>query len=1194
MPEPLEHAGLANGDGGRPEKGAPTPPPPPKRRRHWRRRLVLIAASLLALLLLLVAAAPLALSTSAGRGLVVSLANARLAGTIDVRSLSLAWFGQNELRDLRVLDPQGREVLHVARVSLSRSLLGLATGPYTLGEAAIDSPRATLYVDAHNGISLVQALRFKGAAPPPREPEGGPPPALRGKLRLRDGAVKIVRPGGETLELARIGVQAEIDTLNDLAASLELALADGGALAAEAHIQDLFRDGRLDVERAEGELKLETRGPADLAKITAALAPDAAVAGAVDLSIHARAAGGDVDADVRAGVTGLIARRAEGASPLNVNVTGRVRQQGGSYSTNADLTGDAGTIQLAATVRPSQAAITVGIDRVLAAILNGEPLDAPDFTLEAAGALHLVKLDRALPGLLPLREGQRLTAGELRIERVAVRGGNQPAASGVVELRDVAGVQDGQPIRLERIGLSVDAALEAGRGVQVRRAEVKASFARLEAAGDTSTLRASFEADLTRLHRELGQFMDLSAVQLDGQMRGSLDVKRGDAERVDASLSASGSDIRITSGERTFVLARGTLEGRGGLRMLAGKPTQVELAKADLNLDDRVQLAAGGSFDLATQGFSATVELTRGDLGYAAERAAAIGVPELARYGGSLALTARAERRAAGEPIQGDGSLSASHLTADGASLIDGGAQLGWSGVSFAPDGKTTAVASASLVSDAARIDASTIRWRAGAQIDASADVRASADLAKVLAAVARVAKLDSPPRIGGKLSLELKAASEGGLVSLTGAGGVDDLAIGAGEQTVREKRVEMAIGATLDSKTDRLQLERASVRSGPLTADASGTVEKLSSDAVLALQCRYDARWKELTTLLHELAPDTVEVVAIGGRSEAGFEIRGPLRTVGARPEFRGVVTEIPISCGTAQLLGVELGAASLKPALRGGRLTLPPTSIAAAEGKINLAGELDLAPDDPTLIISGELKLLDGVKVTPLLGSSLLSRINPIFLHMTEVEGSVILNVANVRAPLGEALHRQGAGAGRLDLRNVKMRPGGLLAELLELGGLGTSEKYTVEFGKLDFRLRDGRVEYQDFRVKFPQSFDLRFSGSVGLDDTLDLLVSIPVRPALLKRLGVSESTLQFLKNFEKARIEVPLAGTREQPRIDLSKVNVEKLVRDLLAPDSPQDTLNNILRGLQGGRKPEPKPERPARPQTRPAPGKKPRRP
>lgn len=1173
--------------------GANGPPPPPKRRR-WRRRLVLVAAGLLALLLLLVAAAPFALSTPAGRGLVLSLANARLAGTIDVQSLSLSWFGHNELRELRVLDPQGREVLSVARVSLSRSLLGLATGPYTLGEAAIDSPRATLYVDANNDISLVQALRFKGAAPPPAESEAGPPPGLRGALRLRDGALKLVRPGGETLEVARISAQADIDTFNKLAGSFELALAEGGALAAEARIQNLFRDGRLDLEHAEGEVTLKTRGPADLAKITAALAPDAAVAGAVELSIHGRASAGELNADLRASATRLIARRAEGASPLNASLTGRIRRQGESLAGEADLAGDAGTIQLAATYRPSQSAIAVGVDQVLAAILNGEPLDAPEFTLEASGALDLVKLDRALPGLLPLREGQRLTAGEVRIERVAVRGGKQPAASGAVELRNVAGVQDGQQIRLEPIALSVDAALEPGRGVQVRRAEMKSSFARLEAAGDPSALRADFDADLARLHRELGQFVDLSSVQLAGQLRGSLDVKRSEAERVDASLSASGSQIRIAGGDRTFALARGTLESRGGLRMPGGKPALVEVSKADLNLDDRVQLAAGGSFDLATQGFSVTVEMSRGDLGYAAERAAAIGVPELARYGGSVALTARAERRAAGEPIQGDGSLLASDLTADGASLIDGDAQLGWSGVSFAPDGKTAAVASASLVSSAARIDASTIHWRTGGTIEASADVRASADLAKTFAAVARVAKLDSPPRVGGKLSLELKAASGGGRVTLTGAGGVDELAVGAGEQTVREARVDLGFGATLDSSADRLQLERASVRSGPLTADASGTIEKLGGDAVLALKCRYDAQWKELTTLLHELAPDTVEVVALDGRSEAGFEVRGPLRTAGARPGFRGVSTEVPVSWSTAQLLGVELGAATLKPALKGGRLTLPPTSISAAEGKINLAGALDLAPDDPTLLIDGELRLLEGVKVTPLLGSSLLSRINPIFLHMTEVEGSVFLNVAKLRAPLGASLNRQGSGAGRLDLRNVKMRPGGPLAELLELGGLGASEKYTVEFGKLDFRLRDGRVEYQDFRVKFPQSFDLRFSGSVGLDDTLDLLVSIPVRPALLKRLGVSESTLQFLRNFEKARIEVPLAGTREQPRIDLSKVNVEKLVRDLLAPDSPQDTLNNILRGLQGGRKPEPKPDRPARPQTRPAPGKKPRRP
>ena len=72
-------------------------------------------------------------------------------------------------------------------------------------------------------------------------------------------------------------------------------------------------------------------------------------------------------------------------------------------------------------------------------------------------------------------------------------------------------------------------------------------------------------------------------------------------------------------------------------------------------------------------------------------------------------------------------------------------------------------------------------------------------------------------------------------------------------------------------------------------------------------------------------------------------------------------------IGWSTLELYGVQLGAAQLAPALADGRLTLPPVAVPAGDGRVNLAGTLDFAPQDPLLSIPQPLNVLERVPLTP-----------------------------------------------------------------------------------------------------------------------------------------------------------------------------------------------------------------------------------
>jgi hypothetical protein len=278
-------------------------------------------------------------------------------------------------------------------------------------------------------------------------------------------------------------------------------------------------------------------------------------------------------------------------------------------------------------------------------------------------------------------------------------------------------------------------------------------------------------------------------------------------------------------------------------------------------------------------------------------------------------------------------------------------------------------------------------------------------------------------------------------------------------------------------------------------------------------------------------------------------------------------VSTGANISWASAVLYGVKMDGAQLAPALRDGQLTLPKTVIPAADGRVNLGAVVDFQPQEPTLKIAGKTQLLENVAVTKELGAQLLSRINPIFLHVANIEGRVNLGAQDVLVPLGQSIKQHGAGQGRLDLSKVKMQPSGLLAELLSLGGMPPGTAYPVEIGALDFVMKDGRILYDNFALTFPQEFDLKFRGSVGLDETLDLVVSVPVRAALLEKMGTKGPTQEYANMLDGVRVDIPIVGTREKPQLDFSKVEVQSLLKDVLLKQQPEKQLEGLLKGLQG---------------------------
>lgn len=1132
----------------------------PKKKR---RRFLKFMMFCFILLVGVVAAAPYIASTKSGANTLLGFLNNQIQGNIAIEGLSLNWTGPIELRGVQVTDPEKRVVLAADRVSLQKGVFGLATAPLHLGRVEMQKPDALLFLDRNDDLSIARAFspRVKSTEPP------GPLPDLYGTLVLNNGGVRTQREGGESYDVSGLNGEVQLSSLSNWKCKLDLTTADGTTITSDVDVRDLVRNGAFQLAGGSGVLNLKTSGPVALGPLLKVIAPGLGMDGALAVDIKTLTESGKTTTDFKLAGTKLraLGETKLAAAPIDFTMSGKGSRAGDVVTADFELSGDAGSIKSDIVYNNAGKAIQITPPELLAAVVSGKAIDLPDLIVNSSGAIDLAKLQRAVPGLLKTNEGQEITGGRLEIASLTARGGATPSAKGTLTIKDLSATSGGKVARVEPISINVDTELTPGKGLFVNTLTLDSSFAKVNAQGSAADLKATFQGNLARLQQELGQVFDLSAFTLAGEFKGDVQMQRVSDQRIDMTLTANTQGLKYGAGQRVVDLGNVSLKNKSALTMMNNTVSRIDITDTRADLGGQVIVAAEGSFEPDKGAYSTNIDVSKGDLAYFAPRARALGVPELSRFSGNLVAKATAACAGTGQPITTGGSATATNVAVDGKSALEGTTTVQWTDLKLSGD--RIDLDSAKIDGPSASLNARQLVWRSGEAGDIRADISGNAELASLVrTAAAFSGDTGKPAAISGRWSIDGKVASTGGGVSINGRGGVDNLIVGEGENAIREKRLDYEIDGKLDSGS-RLAISRAKIVSTPLTADLSGSIDQMNTARIVSLKGQYDASWEQLSAILHELSPSTAKTILVRGKSGGPVQIDGPLNQPGVRPAFRGLAGGTTIGWDSAMLYGVALGAAKIDPSLKDGRISIPQTAIAVSEGRVNLRGDLDLTGADPVLRVPGQWNALENVAVTREMGTELLSHINPIFGFMSRLEGKINLHATDLVMPLGSTDKSVGAGKGMLDLRQMQMQPGGFLGEMLELGGLPIRDLYPVEVGKVDFVVKDGRIHYDNFTLTFPEKFDIKFYGSVGLDDSIDLVVSLPVSPAMLSKMGVSALPV----DLTGLRIDVPMVGTRENPRLDFSKVDTKKLLQAVVKPNDPTKVIGDILGGGQQGKPP-----------------------
>ena len=345
--------------------------------------------------------------------------------------------------------------------------------------------------------------------------------------------------------------------------------------------------------------------------------------------------------------------------------------------------------------------------------------------------------------------------------------------------------------------------------------------------------------------------------------------------------------------------------------------------------------------------------------------------------------------------------------------------------------------------------------------------------------------------------------------VQSEGTAQAENLVMDLGEHSIVEKQVLIDQRSEIDLSGERIKIANARLVSETLTAEAKGTVERYGSDCALDLSGHYKGDAERLTKVLHQLSPESVTVVSLSGGTEGEFSVVGPLGSKDGGRGLEKLRSRVIAGVDGGELYGMEMGKSRFVWDLRDGQARLSePSLIPLSGGEVRLADvAVDLRGETAELGVPGTLEVMKDVQINAEFAREMLGRVNPMFSSVAEVDGKVSARLEDIDLPLsGAKLKQAGTGRGHIDLGQMRFKPGkGLLQELTGLMGLAGDKWQAMKVSGLDFTIDRGRVWYRNLRVNFSELYELRFYGSVGFDDTVDLVVSLPVTVPLLEKLNV-----------------------------------------------------------------------------------------
>ncbi len=399
---------------------------------------------------------------------------------------------------------------------------------------------------------------------------------------------------------------------------------------------------------------------------------------------------------------------------------------------------------------------------------------------------------------------------------------------------------------------------------------------------------------------------------------------------------------------------------------------------------------------------------------------------------------------------------------------------------------------------------------------------------------------------------LQLEAQWAAGQIRCKAESDVDQFVV-ATASGQPESRVHCAVQCSYQIADNVLKIDECELSSGIAAARAGGQIG-LGNPGDVQLTGEVSCEWDKLNPLLQ---PYCGTAIQFSGSGTSPIAYRGPFSP--ARGEASAA---LPFS--GANVYGFQFGPGELKVHLADGVLRADPLEVACNQGRVVLQPEFRMDRQPAEFHLSAGT-LARHIQLDQAACRSALKYVVPVLASVTQSQGQFSIELDGCRIPIGDWNHAEIAG--RMIVHSAQISPGPLVQELTSSLATSPTLVRIQPESVILFRMTGGRIYHQGLTLEFPE-LTMRTYGSVGLDDSLKLMVEMSVPLSWLPRNAVTDA-------IKKQKVQIPVGGTLKSPQLDRAELaRLKQAVGNLTRSVLPGDLGNQLNRFLQ--RKPGDKPQ------------------
>ncbi len=173
---------------------------------------------------------------------------------------------------------------------------------------------------------------------------------------------------------------------------------------------------------------------------------------------------------------------------------------------------------------------------------------------------------------------------------------------------------------------------------------------------------------------------------------------------------------------------------------------------------------------------------------------------------------------------------------------------------------------------------------------------------------------------------------------------------------------------------------------------------------------------------------------------------------------------------------------------------------------------------------------RVVEKAKLTPEVCAEALGYALPAIANSAQADGVVSFDLGENGFPLTDPA--AGSFKGTLTIHEGAVSPGPIVTQILDVLDIKSPSVQLQKGSAIPVEMRNGRVTHSNFTFLVGNT-PVATSGSVGIDGTLDLTVSVPVGGTIAERLLPNQPALQ--KVVAKQVISVKVKGTLTKPQLD-----------------------------------------------------------